>query len=215
MNDDFAKDVSEKETLAELRTDLEEKFQKEAEQKTKENKQEALLKELLKHVEIDLPETMIEREVDNMLTQTAMRLAQQGLDVKRFFTADVIPQLRQRSRDEAIERLKRTLALEEISKRESIQVTDEEVASKVKELTEQLSGQDYDPDRLQEYVKDELLTEKTINWLLEHATVELVPEGSLSAKEESPAPTAESEEQITTDAEEIAQEATPPTEEAE
>lgn len=215
LNDDFAKDVSEKETLAELRTDLEEKFQKEAEQKTKENKQEALLKELLKHVEIDLPETMIEREVDNMLTQTAMRIAQQGLDVKRFFTADVIPQLRQRSRDEAIERLKRTLALEEISKRESIQVTDEEVATKVKELTEQLSGQDYDPDRLQEYVKDQLLTEKTIDWLLEHATVELVPEGSLSAKEESPAPTAESEEQTTTDAEEIAQEAASPTEETE
>lgn len=215
LNDDFAKDVSEKETLAELRTDLEEKFQKEAEQKTKENKQEALLKELLKHVEIDLPETMIEREVDNMLTQTAMRLAQQGIDVKKLFTADVIPQLRQRSRDEAIERLKRTLALEEISKRESIQVTDEEVATKVKELTEQLSGQDYDPERLQEYVKDELLTEKTIDWLLEHATVELVPEGSLSAKEESPAPTAESEEQTTTDAEEIAQEAASPTEEAE
>ncbi|PMB48941.1 trigger factor [Fischerella thermalis CCMEE 5205] len=215
LNDDFAKDVSEKETLAELRTDLEEKFQKEAEQKTKENKQEALLKELLKHVEIDLPETMIEREVDNMLTQTAMRLAQQGIDVKKLFTADVIPQLRQRSRDEAIERLKRTLALEEISKRESIQVTDEEVATKVKELTEQLSGQDYDPERLQEYVKDQLLTEKTIDWLLEHATVELVPEGSLSAKEESPAPTAESEEQTTTDAEEIAQEAASPTEEAE
>lgn len=215
LNDDFAKDVSEKETLAELRTDLEEKFQKEAEQKTKENKQEALLKELLKHVEIDLPETMIEREVDNMLTQTAMRLAQQGIDVKKLFTADVIPQLRQRSRDEAIERLKRTLALEEISKRESIQVTDEEVATKVKELTEQLSGQDYDPERLQEYVKDQLLTEKTIDWLLEHATVELVPEGSLSAKEESPAPTAESEEQTTTDAEEIAQEAASPTEETE
>ncbi|MER3491304.1 MAG: trigger factor [Mastigocladus sp. ERB_26_2] len=214
LNDDFAKDISEHETLAELRTSLEEKFQKEAEQKTKENKQEALLNELLKHVEIDLPETMIEWEVDNMLTQTAMLLAQQGLDVKKFFTADVIPQLRQRSRGEAIEHLKRTLALEEISKRESIQVTDEEVAARVKELSEQLSGQDYDPDRLQEYVKDELLTEKTIDWLLEHATVELVPEGSLSAKEESPAPTAEGEEQTTPDVEEIAQE-TAPAEEAE
>lgn len=199
LNDDFAQEVSEHQTLAELRTSLEDRFQKEAEQKTKDNKQEALLKELLKHVEIDLPETMIEREVDNMLTQTAIRLSQQGLDVKKFFTADIIPQLRQRSRDEAIDRLKRSLALEEIGKRESIQVSDEEIAARVKELMEQYSGQDVDQDRLQEVVKDELLTEKTIDWLLEHATVELVPEGSLSTQEEvAQETTPETQEQTTT-----------------
>ncbi|WP_026733523.1 trigger factor [Fischerella sp. PCC 9605] len=202
LNDDFAQEVSEHQTLAELRTSLEDRFQKEAEQKTKDNKQEALLKELLKHVEIDLPETMIEREVDNMLTQTAIRLSQQGLDVKKFFTADIIPQLRQRSRDEAIDRLKRSLALEEIGKRESIQVSDEEIAARVKELMEQYSGQDVDEDRLQEVVKDELLTEKTIDWLLEHATVELVPEGSLSTQEEvAQETTPETQEQTTTDGE--------------
>ncbi|MCX7593733.1 MAG: trigger factor [Fischerella sp.] len=185
LNDDFAQEVSEHQTLAELRSSLERKFQEEAEQKTKSNKQEALLKELLKHVEIDLPETMIEREIDNMLTQTAIRLSQQGLDVKKFLTADRISQLRQHSRDEAIDRLKRSLALEEISKRESIQVSDEEIAARVKEFMEQYSGQDIDRDRLQEVVKDQLLTEKTIDWLLEHATVELVPEGSLKAQEEA------------------------------
>jgi trigger factor len=202
LNDDFAQEVSEHQTLAKLRTSLEDRFQKEAEQKTKDNKQEALLKELLKHVEIDLPETMIEREVDNMLTQTAIRLSQQGLDVKKFFTADIIPQLRQRSRDEAIDRLKRSLALEEIGKRESIQVSDEEIAARVKELMEQYSGQDVDEDRLQEVVKDELLTEKTIDWLLEHATVELVPEGSLSTQEEvAQETTPKTQEQTTTDGE--------------
>ncbi|RUR80858.1 trigger factor [Chlorogloeopsis fritschii PCC 9212] len=195
LNDDFAQEVSEFETLAELRTSLEERFQKEAEQKTKENQQEALVKELLKYVEVDLPETMIEQEVDHMLTQTAIRLSQQGLDIKKLFTPDVIPQLRQRSRDEAVERLKRSLALEEIGKRESIQVSEEEVAARIKELLEQYPQEDVDQDRLQEVVKNELLTEKTIDWLLEHSKVELVPEGSLSATEKTPPEATETQEQ--------------------
>ncbi len=193
LNDDFAREVSEFETLAELRASLEERFQKEAQQKTKENKQQALLEELLKHVEVELPETMIEQEIDNMLTQTAIRLSQQGLDIKKVFTPDLIPQLRQRSRDEAIERLKRSLVLEEIGKRESISVSDEEVTARVKEILEQYSQkEDIDQQRLQEVVKNELLTEKIIDWLLERSKVELVPAGTLkTAQQESPTPQTE------------------------
>lgn len=183
VNDDFAQEVSEYETLEELRSSLEERFQKEAEQKTKANKQEALLAELLKHVEIDLPETIIQQEVNAMLTQTAMRLSQQGLDIKKLFTQDVIPQLRERSRGEAIERIKRSLALREIGKRESIEVSADEIEARVKELMEQYAQKDVDEDRLREVVENELLTEKIIDWLLERSTVELVPEGSLSAAE--------------------------------
>jgi trigger factor len=181
FNDDFAKEVSDFDTLAELRASLEERYKKEAEDKTKVNKQEALLDEVLKLVEADLPESMIEKEVDAMLTQTAMRLQQQGLDIRKLFTQDVIPQLRDRSRPEAIERIKRSLALQEIGKRESIQVTPEEINSRVTEMMQQYSQeQDIDPDRVAAVVENELLTEKIIDWLLEHSTVELVPEGSLN-----------------------------------
>ncbi len=183
LNDDFAKDASEFETLAELRASLEERFQKEVEDKIRSNKQEALLEELLKYVEIDLPETMIQQEVDAMLTQTAMRLSQQGLDIKKLFTQDVIPQLRERSRDEAIERIKQTLALREIGKRESIQVTPEEIDQRVKEIKRDYSGQDLDEERLPAIVSNQLLTEKIIDWLLEHSSIELVPEGSLQENE--------------------------------
>ncbi|MBE9034588.1 trigger factor [aff. Roholtiella sp. LEGE 12411] len=193
LNDDFAQEVSDFETLAELRASLEERYQKEAEDKTKTNKQEALLVELLKHIEVDLPATLIEQEVDAMLTQTAIRLSQQGLDVKKLFTQDIIPQLRERSRTEAIERLKRSLSLREVSKRESIQVTPEEIQARVTELLEQYTDQDIDAERLQSVVENELLTEKIIDWLLEHSSVELVPEGSLNAKEETQAETAESD----------------------
>jgi trigger factor len=186
VNDDFAQEVSDFETLEELRTSLVEQYQKEADDKTKTNKQEALLTELLKHVEVDLPATLIEQEVDAMLTQTAIRLSQQGLDVRKLFTQDIIPQLRERSRTEAIERIKRSLSLREIGKRESIEVTPEEIAARVTELLEQYSEeQDVDEDKLRSIVENELLTEKIIDWLLEHSSVELVPEGSLSPAEET------------------------------
>lgn len=186
VNDDFAQEISDFETLEELRASLVEQYQKEADEKTKTNKQEALLTELLKHVEVDLPATLIEQEVDAMLTQTAMRLSQQGLDVRKLFTQDIIPQLRERSRTEAIERIKRSLSLREVAKRESIEVTPEEIAARVTELLEQYpEEQDVDEDKLRSIVENELLTEKTIDWLLEHSSVELVPEGSLSPTEET------------------------------
>jgi len=181
LNDDFAQEVSDYETLAELRSSLEERFAKEAEEKTASNKQQALLSELLKQVEVDLPETLVQQEVDTMLTQTAIRLSQQGLDVKKLFTQDVIPQLRQRSRGEALERLKRSLALQEITKRESIVVSSEEIEAKFQELKQEYAEQEFDAERLRTAVENELLTDKIINWLLEHSTIELVPEGSLSA----------------------------------
>ncbi|BAY75742.1 trigger factor [Nostoc linckia NIES-25] len=186
LNDDFAQEVSDFETLEELRTSLVERYQKEADEKTKTNKQEALLTELLKHVEVDLPATLIEKEVDAMLTQTAIRLSQQGLDVRKLFTQDIIPQLRERSRPEAIERLKRSLSLREVGKRESIEVTPDEIAARVTELVQQYPDeQDIDEERLRSMVENELLTDKIVDWLLEHSSVELVPEGSLAPAEET------------------------------
>jgi trigger factor len=202
LDDDFAQEVSDFETLEELRKSLEERYQKEADDKTKVNKQEALLAELVKHVEIDLPGTLIDQEVDAMLTQTAMRLAQQGLDVKKLFTQEIIPQLRERSRPEAIERLKRSLALREIGKRESITVTAEELQARVTELLQQYAEEDIDEDRLRSMVENEMLTEKIIDWILEKSSVELVPEGTLKVNEEADVEATASE------AEEVVSEAT-------
>ncbi|MEA5551536.1 trigger factor [Anabaena cylindrica UHCC 0172] len=191
LNDDFAQEVSEFETLEQLRASLEERYQTEAQNQTKVNQQEALLVELLKHVEVDLPATLIDQEIDAMLTQTAMKLSQQGLDVKKLFTQDIIPQLRERSQPEAIERLKRSLSIQEIGKRESIKVTAEEVAARVKELLEQYADEDVDRNRLQSVVENELLTEKILDWLVANSSVELVPQGSLSPAEEPEAVTEE------------------------
>lgn len=183
LDDEFAQDISEEETIAELRESLVKQFAEKAEQETKTNKENALIKALVAQVEIDLPETLIEREVQTILTQTAIQMESYGMDLQKVFTSDMMPQLRQRSRPDAIARLRQSLALEELAKRESLTVDDEQMDAKCQEVMKQLAGQDADPQRLREFVKSDLLKEKAIQWLEEHATIELVPEGSLETEE--------------------------------
>jgi len=185
VDDDFASDISEFETLQELKDSLEKRYRKEAEDRTTENKADALTTELIKHVDFDLPNTLIEQEVMNLLNQTAIRLSNQGLDVKRLFTQDTIPRFKEETRPEALTSLKRKLALEEVAKQEGIEVESQEISDKVSEIMEDIEDKsNIDLDRLQEVVREDLLREKTIAWLEMHGTVELLPEGSLESEEE-------------------------------
>ena len=189
LDDDFAQEVSEQETLAELREFLEKQFQEKAEQETTASKEQALLAALLEKVEIELPETMVEREVETLLTQTAMQMESYGMDIRKLFNAETIPQLKERSRPDAMLRLSQHLALLEVAKRESLTVEPEEIETRVKEVLEQLAGQSVDQGRVREVVESDLLKEKALKWLEEHGTIELVPKGSLT-------PEADSEEEV-------------------
>ncbi|MCY7286585.1 MAG: trigger factor, partial [Cyanobacteria bacterium CAN_BIN43] len=186
LDDDFAREVSDFETVAELRESLETRYQKEAEQKTKDNKQEALLTELVKHIEVELPETLVKQEIDDSVTQTAMQFSQQGMDVKKMFTPEIVAMLRQQARPESITRIQRTLALGEIAKQQSLEVEARAVEAKMNEILAEYAGQDRDIDteRLREVVSEDLLKDKILSWLEENGSVELVPEGSLTPAEE-------------------------------
>jgi trigger factor len=116
LDDDFAQEISEFETIEELRSSLTERYQEEADQRTKANKDAALLDELVEHLEAEIPNTLIQKEVDYLLTQTVMQLSRQGLDVNKLLTREVIDNMRERTRPEAIDRLRRTLALGEVAK---------------------------------------------------------------------------------------------------
>jgi trigger factor len=179
LDDDFAQEVSEFETIAELRESLEKQFQDKANKETKNSIHTLILDELVKLSTIELPESMIQDEVTNVLTQTLMQMQQLGVDVNKLFTPDSVPKMRENSRPEAIERLQKSLVLEEIGKREGIKPTSEEIDAKIQEVSKQFAGQDFDRVKLQEMVAEDLLKEKTLDWLQEKAKVELVPKGSL------------------------------------
>lgn len=186
LDDDFAQEASggDYQTIADLRESLEKRFTEEAEQKTKSNKEQAILDQLINKVEVELPETLVEREVEFMITQTAMQLQNQGVDIKLLLNQETLPMLKERSRPDAIDRIKRTLALGEVAKRESLTTSDSEINDRVREVMADLEGRDVDPERLRTAVAEDLLKEKILNWLEEHNTVELVPEGSLKKEDE-------------------------------
>ena len=193
LDDDFAQDVSEFETFSELQESLETRFKGEAEQKTKSNINDALAKEMVNQVDVELPGTLIKREVDYMVTQTAMRLEQQGLDIKQLLTQELVEGMRERSRPEAITRLKQTLALGEVAKQESISVEEDELKAKVDEFIEGYQDKSVDRDRVSQVLEEEMLEEKVLAWLADNNTVELVPEGSLAEDEGAEAEVAEDE----------------------
>ncbi|MEA5465143.1 trigger factor [Leptothoe sp. PORK10 BA2] len=186
LDDDLAQEVSEFETLDELKQSLEERFQQEAKDATQSNTERALLDELVTHLEVEIPKTLLQREVDHIVTQTVMQLSNQGIDVNKFLTKELVENMRNNAKPEATDRLRRTLALGEVAKQESISVDDEAVATRMKEMMAEVENPaNIDQDRLKQVVHEDLLKETILTWLAEHATVELVPEGSLIQEDET------------------------------
>ena len=185
LDDDFAQEASEFETIAEFRQSLTEQFAQTAAQNTKNNIHQAILEQLRDCCSVELPVTMIEKEVDNLLTQTAIQMSNLGMDIKQMLNAETIPKMRATSRVEAIKNLAQSLFIKEIAKLESIVVEQEKIEAKIKEVEESLtkSQQPYELERVREMLQEQLLEEQTLDWLQEKTTVELVPEGSLESSE--------------------------------
>lgn len=183
LDDDFADEVSDYATLAELRESLEKRYQEEAADKTKASIHDAILKELVKVCRVDLPDTLVQEETGRVLTQTAMQMEQMGLDVRRLFTEEMIPQLRENARPEAIERLQQSLILLEIAKINAIQPDPEALQARIDEVRAQFKGQAIDETKLQTVITEEMTQTQVLDWLQEKVTVELVPLGTLTVAE--------------------------------
>ena len=174
LDDDFAQDVSEFSTLAELRQFLEKQYQQEAQDSTDANVEAALMEVLIEELEVDLPESMIDDELNVMVRETLSRLQSNGLDINKLVTKEMLSEMKERMRSDAIPRLKRTLALAEVAKAESMKVEPDALEERCQEILKDLQGQDIDRDRLEAVVEDELLHKQVMAWITEHSQVELV-----------------------------------------
>ena len=189
LDDAFAKQASDKETMAELRADLEQRLKDDAENRQKSNRHDALIAALVEQLEVELPESLVQQEVRNLVEQTAGQFAQQGMDVKSLFTPELVRNLMESSRPEAEERLRRSLALSALAEAEGLKVEDGDIDAKVKEVKKQLAGQgDIDPQRLRDAVIDDLLRDKLLGWLEDNSTVtEKAPEADDTKPAKKPA----------------------------
>jgi trigger factor len=174
LDDAFAQEISEFQTLEELQAFLIERYQREAQEKTDANVEAALLDALVEEIETDLPDTIISTEVNFLINQMANRLQSQGVDVNKIFTKDMMPGLKENFRNEAIGRVKRTLALAEVAQRENLSIETEALEQRFQEVLTTMGDREIDRGRLREVLEDELLNEKVIGWLKEHSEVTLV-----------------------------------------
>lgn len=153
LNDEFAQDVSEFDTLAEYREDVKKRLVEEKEKAAKGAKEDEAIQKIIDKSTMELPEAMIETQCENMVNEFAQRLAQSGLSVEQYmqFSGLTLDKLKEQVRPEAETRLKSSLVLEQIVKEENIEVTDAEVDAEVEKMAAQYG---MEADKLKEYMGD-------------------------------------------------------------
>ena len=137
-DDEFAKDVSEFDTIAEYKADVKAKMEKRNEDKAQAEFETALAEALIEKLVADIPEPMFEAETENFVRDYDTRLRQSGLDLKTYFkyTGLTLEALREQMRPQAEKQVKIRLALEKIAELEALTVTDEEVDAEYTRISE-------------------------------------------------------------------------------
>ncbi|MGK7906939.1 MAG: trigger factor [Synechococcus sp.] len=177
LDDEFAQEISEFETLDALKQHLTESYSREADSQSFTQQDESLMDAILETVEVELPETLVNREIQFLIQQSLSQLSQQGLDPSKFVDEKMMAEMKERTRPDAEARLRRTLTLAAIVEKENIEVGETELAVKVEDFLRNYQGKEkISPTRVHEYFKEELLTEKVFAWLKEQNTFRWVDE---------------------------------------
>ena len=176
LDDEFAKDVSEFDTLKELKDSIKEKLETQNNERAKYETQDAVIKAVSENTKLDIPSGMIELEIDNMLKDIETRLSYQGLKLEQYFKmmGKTEEEVRKEYEPQAIEAIKSRLTLEAIIKKEKIEATDEEIDAKIKEMAENYGKKEEeikDNENIRNYIKQGIESEKAIDFLVENAKI--------------------------------------------
>lgn len=184
LTDSFVQDISggDFQTVTALRTYLEDRITKEALEQSESNLEEAILTAIAESTDVELPESLIQQETSQMMVQGISSLQQGGQlntgDVRKLIAGlpeETRQKLEDNYRPEAIDRLKRTLALGQIVKQEEISVGQTELEMELRDFFSRYSGdQKLDPKRVQQALHEQLLTGKVMTFLRSQTTVNWV-----------------------------------------
>ncbi|MCI8471050.1 MAG: trigger factor [Clostridia bacterium] len=177
LDDEFAKDVSEFDTLKELKEDIKQKQQKQNDDKAKYETQDAIIKAVCENIKVEIPSGMIEMEIDNMFQNMEQRLSYQGLKLEQYLQmmGKTKEDMKKEYEPQAVEAIKSRLALEAVIKVEKIEPTEEEIDEKLKEMAKNY-GKENDEEFLKnenvrKYIKEGLASEKAMDFLVENAKI--------------------------------------------
>lgn len=179
LNDEFAKDVSEFDTIEELRQDTKAKLEKVASDKAEYEMKNAVLEKIYEANEVDIPEAMIQDQITEMMEDLVRQLKSQGLELEQYlaFSQKDLPALRQELHPDAYKRVKTKLLVEAVAKAEKIQITDEELDEELNKMA-QMYGMD--PQQLRQsmgvegilFLQKDVENQKALEFLFENAIFE-------------------------------------------
>lgn len=178
LDDNFAKDTTEFESLEELKNDIKAKLQEKADSEAKDEMKNAVVNAIAEKVEIEIPKSMVESQIDRQLDEINMQLSYQGWSLEKFaeLSGQSIDEIREARREEAENLVKNTLIIEKIAELENVEVTEEDIEKdmenfakmynmEVAKIKEALGEAELDG------IKNRLKNEKTVEMLLDAATV--------------------------------------------
>jgi len=176
LNDEFAKDASEFDTLEELKASIKEKLEKENESRAKYELEEEAIKTVCDNVEIEIPSGMIDVEIDNMVKDIETRLKYQGLGFEQYLQmiGKTNEEFRKEYEEQAEKQVKSRLVLEAITKAESLEADEKSVEEKVKEMSTMYGKTEEElkeNEQFINYIKDTLKTEATIKFIVDNAKI--------------------------------------------
>lgn len=175
LDDEFAKDVSEFDTLEEYRKDLNKKVKERKENQAKATKEQEAIEKFIEKVEVVIPDGMIDEEVEKMVEEMNANLSYQGLNIDQYlqYMGITLEDYKKEMRAQAEKRIKLNLGLEAVAKEEKVEVSDEEIDAKIKELSAQYGAGDDESllknENARKYMRQELTHEKTMKIVTDNA----------------------------------------------
>jgi len=174
IDDEFAKDVSEFDTLKELKDSIKEKLQTESNNKAKYELEENAIKAVCDATDIEIPSGMVETEIDNMMKDIETRLSYQGLKLEQYLQmiGKTEADMRKEYEEQAKTSVKSRMVLEAIVKAEKLEASEEEISEKIKEMAENYGKKAEelkDNEHLINYIKENMAVEKAIKFVVDNA----------------------------------------------
>ena len=138
LDDEFASEVSEFDTLDEYKQDIEKKLQERKEKAAKSQNEDRVVAKVVENASMEIPEKMIDAQVDNMLQETARRMQSQGLSMDLYmkYTGMTVDQMKGQMRPEAVKRIQTRLVLEAVVKAENIETSEEKLDEEIAKMAE-------------------------------------------------------------------------------
>ena len=192
LDDDFAAEASEFDTLAELKKDIKKNLEADRKKENESIMKNAMLDELVKENLFDVPEVMIEEEIDMLVREFDQRLQYQGLSLDMYlqYGQMKIEDFRKQYRDQAIQRVRATLLVQEVAKAEKIVAYDEDVEAEIKSMASDYGMKEEDVRKIlgenTDRLKADITNRKAIDWLFSQAKLVEKVEEKAPAKKAAP-----------------------------